>query len=108
MNRVVIFVGLVLLILGLAVVHFSLANAQPGISPASVHGGSPGEHTPLPPNTPTPNIHGCFKAHKTDEEKQGLIDEFRRMRPPYTCPHGRPIITELTLHQMEKSFRRRQ
>ncbi|MEK7793310.1 MAG: DNA mismatch repair endonuclease MutL [Candidatus Hydrogenedentota bacterium] len=42
------------------------------------------------------------------EEKRELIDGFRRMRPPYTCPHGRPIITELTLTQMEKSFRRRQ
>lgn len=42
------------------------------------------------------------------EEKQGLIEGFKRLRPPYTCPHGRPIITELTLNQMEKSFRRRQ
>ena len=44
----------------------------------------------------------------TAEEKQRLMDGFQRMRPPYTCPHGRPIVTELTLHQMEKSFRRRQ
>ena len=44
----------------------------------------------------------------TAEEKQGLVEGFRRIRPPYTCPHGRPIITELTLTQMEKSFRRRQ
>lgn len=42
------------------------------------------------------------------EEKQALIQGFRRLRPPYTCPHGRPIITELTIAQMEKSFRRRQ
>jgi len=42
------------------------------------------------------------------EEKQELIEGFRRMRPPYTCPHGRPIITELTLDQMERSFRRKQ
>lgn len=42
------------------------------------------------------------------EEKRQLIDGFRRIRPPYTCPHGRPIITELTQIQMEKSFRRRQ
>ncbi len=44
----------------------------------------------------------------SEEEKAGLLEGFRRMRPPYTCPHGRPIITELTLLQMEKSFRRRQ
>jgi DNA mismatch repair protein MutL len=42
------------------------------------------------------------------EERRGLIEGFHRLRPPYTCPHGRPIVTELTLFQMEKSFRRRQ
>ena len=40
------------------------------------------------------------------QERRGLLDGFRQLRPPYTCPHGRPIITELTQHQMEKSFRR--
>lgn len=44
----------------------------------------------------------------TEEERRGLLDGFKRLRPPYTCPHGRPIVTELTQHQMEKSFRRRQ
>ena len=42
------------------------------------------------------------------QERRSLLDGFRRLRPPYTCPHGRPIITELTQYQMEKSFRRRQ
>ncbi len=42
------------------------------------------------------------------EERRQLLEGFRRLRPPYTCPHGRPIITELTQTQMEKSFRRRQ
>ncbi|MBI3118152.1 MAG: DNA mismatch repair endonuclease MutL [Candidatus Hydrogenedentes bacterium] len=42
----------------------------------------------------------------TPAERRGLLDGFRRLTPPYTCPHGRPILTELTLHQMEKSFRR--
>ncbi len=42
----------------------------------------------------------------TREERRSLLDGFRRLRPPYTCPHGRPIITEITQHQMEKSFRR--
>ena len=40
------------------------------------------------------------------EERRGLLEGFRRLRPPYTCPHGRPIIIEITQHQMEKSFRR--
>ena len=42
----------------------------------------------------------------THQERKALLEGFRRLRPPYTCPHGRPIITELTLRQMEKSFRR--
>ena len=53
---------------------------------------------------------GSVKAgdRLSKEERQGLLEGFRRLRPPYTCPHGRPIITELTQMQMEKSFRRRQ
>ena len=52
---------------------------------------------------------GSVKAgdRLTPEERRGLLEGFRRLRPPYTCPHGRPIITELTQIQMEKSFRRR-
>ncbi|GMU92042.1 MAG: DNA mismatch repair protein MutL [Candidatus Hydrogenedentota bacterium] len=53
---------------------------------------------------------GSVKAgdRLTAQERRELIEGFQRLRPPYTCPHGRPIITELTLVQMEKSFRRRQ
>jgi len=52
---------------------------------------------------------GAVKAgdRLSPEERRGLLDGFRQLRPPYTCPHGRPIITELTQIQMEKSFRRR-
>ncbi len=42
----------------------------------------------------------------TAEERRGLLAGFKRLQPPYTCPHGRPIIIELTQRQMEKSFRR--
>lgn len=42
----------------------------------------------------------------TPEERRGLLEGFRRLRPPYTCPHGRPIIIEITQYQMEKSFKR--
>ncbi len=44
----------------------------------------------------------------TPQERRVLLDGFRRLRAPYTCPHGRPIIVELTQRQMEKSFRRTQ
>jgi len=44
----------------------------------------------------------------TAQERKGLLEGFRRLRPPYTCPHGRPIIVEITQTQMEKSFRRKQ
>ena len=42
----------------------------------------------------------------TPQERRRLLDGFRSLHPPYTCPHGRPIIVELTQQQMEKSFRR--
>jgi len=53
---------------------------------------------------------GSIKAGDplTPAERRGLLDGFRQLRPPYTCPHGRPIVTELTQFQMEKSFRRKQ
>ena len=42
----------------------------------------------------------------TPAERRRLLEGFYRLQPPYTCPHGRPIIVELTRQQMEKSFRR--
>jgi DNA mismatch repair protein MutL len=41
------------------------------------------------------------------EQRAGLIAGLRELTPPYTCPHGRPIMTELTLEELERSFRRR-
>lgn len=55
----------------------------------------------------------CKKSIKAGDklepmERLYLINGFKSLTPPYTCPHGRPILIELTLQQMEKSFRRRQ
>lgn len=54
----------------------------------------------------------CKKSVKAGDkleplERLYLIKGFKSLTPPYTCPHGRPILIELTLQQMEKSFRRR-
>lgn len=54
----------------------------------------------------------CKKSIKAGDklepmERLYLIQGFKSLTPPYTCPHGRPILIELTIHQMEKSFRRK-
>jgi len=41
------------------------------------------------------------------EQRTELLAGLRDLSPPYTCPHGRPIMTELTLEQLERGFRRR-
>jgi DNA mismatch repair protein MutL len=41
-----------------------------------------------------------------EEELHGLIDDLRRCKMPYTCPHGRPTIIEMTYSELEKKFGR--
>ena len=41
------------------------------------------------------------------EQRMELLAGLHELSPPYTCPHGRPIMTELTLEQLERGFRRR-
>ncbi len=52
--------------------------------------------------------HTAVKAHDklTNREIYALIDLLRTYNQPYTCPHGRPIIIELTEHELEKLFKR--
>ncbi|MDD2630824.1 MAG: DNA mismatch repair endonuclease MutL [Limnochordia bacterium] len=40
-------------------------------------------------------------------EMQGLVQNFKKTANPYTCPHGRPAILELSRKEVEKSFARR-
>lgn len=50
----------------------------------------------------------AIKAH--DEVHEGeqiaLIDQLKRLKSPYTCPHGRPIIISFSLHEIERKFKR--
>lgn len=41
-----------------------------------------------------------------EEELQGLIDNLRSCKMPYTCPHGRPTIIEMSYPELEKNFGR--
>ena len=41
-----------------------------------------------------------------EEEWQGLVDDLRRCEMPYTCPHGRPTLIEMSYSDLEKKFGR--
>ena len=42
----------------------------------------------------------------TNTEVKALIDRLLKLENPFTCPHGRPSIIELTKHDIEKMFKR--
>jgi DNA mismatch repair protein MutL len=42
----------------------------------------------------------------TVEEMNGLIDQLFATKFPYVCPHGRPIIIQLSLDELDKRFMR--
>lgn len=53
----------------------------------------------------------CKKSIKANHylrthEMSHLVDELRETTDPFTCPHGRPIIIELTTYEIEKLFKR--
>jgi DNA mismatch repair protein MutL len=53
----------------------------------------------------------CRHAVKANDPLQGrelenLVEDLRRCTMPYTCPHGRPTIVELSFRELEKKFGR--
>lgn len=52
--------------------------------------------------------HGAVRAGQvlTDVEMQELIRQLEKVNLPNTCPHGRPTILHLSIHQLEKEFGR--
>ena len=55
----------------------------------------------------------CRHAVKANDplagpELENLVSDLRRCRMPYTCPHGRPTLIEMSLKELEKKFGRAQ
>ena len=45
--------------------------------------------------------------HRINElEREALINQLRKCKNPYTCPHGRPSIIKLSVSDIEKMFER--
>jgi len=42
----------------------------------------------------------------SDREIQRLLEDLMRLDNPFTCPHGRPIITRLREYELKKLFKR--
>lgn len=42
----------------------------------------------------------------TSQEMSALIDQLFSTREPYFCPHGRPVVINLTLEELDKRFGR--
>lgn len=53
----------------------------------------------------------CKKAVKANQrlsqrEMESLIVQLGSAKMPFTCPHGRPVLTSLTRYELEKMFKR--
>ncbi|HEY7491744.1 MAG TPA: DNA mismatch repair endonuclease MutL [Candidatus Tectomicrobia bacterium] len=53
--------------------------------------------------------HGAIRAHQRlqDEEMRALLRDLGRTAMPFTCPHGRPVLLNVALSEIEKKFLRR-
>lgn len=51
---------------------------------------------------------GSIKAnrHLRNDEIQTLLNDLRKASDPFTCPHGRPIIIQFSVYDLEKMFKR--
>jgi len=66
-------------------------------------------------NTKNTNLIATLACHSSiragqklsTPEMQQLIDNLFNCQLPYSCPHGRPIIWELTKYELEKNFKRK-
>jgi DNA mismatch repair protein MutL len=52
--------------------------------------------------------HGAIKAGQrlSDDEMKMLLKQLEETEHPRTCPHGRPTIIQMSLHQLERDFLR--
>jgi DNA mismatch repair protein MutL len=53
--------------------------------------------------------HGAIRAHQRlqEDEMRALLQDLAQTPRPFTCPHGRPVLLNVALTDIEKKFLRR-
>ena len=56
----------------------------------------------------TKSCKSAVKAHDTlsGPEREALLEQLKRCRNPFSCPHGRPTFIRFTKYEIEKFFKR--
>ncbi len=52
---------------------------------------------------------GAIKAGDplTQDERKKLLEKLHHTKTQYTCPHGRPVMIELSVYELERMFKRK-
>ena len=56
----------------------------------------------------TKSCKSAIKAHDyiSAEERKALLDQLKRCKNPFSCPHGRPTFVKFSQYEIEKMFKR--
>ena len=56
----------------------------------------------------TRSCKSAIKAHDklSREEMEALMNDLKRCRNPFSCPHGRPTFIRFSMYDIEKMFKR--
>ena len=56
----------------------------------------------------TASCKGAVKANwpLSQDEMKKLLKDLSQLKNPHTCPHGRPIITKITMNDLYHLFKR--